>query len=120
MNDPDDQKAGKLTVIDGGKYPFRGRRRGPRPRSRQEIELDRRMHTAITHLTDPFGNVPDKRTYRIREGEGWPWRVLGRAVMGWYRRRVKRDQVKAVFRALETWVDDVYDGKLDRPEDRAA
>lgn len=113
------QKAGKLGVVRGGKYPFRGRRHGPRVRTQEELELDRRMHTAVTRLTDPMGNVPDKRTYRIREGHGWPWRVLGRAIIAWYRLRVPRHQVKDFIHTLDQWTDDVYDGKIDRPRNAA-
>lgn len=119
MEGEDGQKAGMLSVVRGGKYPFRGRRHGPRARTKEEMELDRRMHTAVARIADPLGNVPDKRTYRMREGHGWPWRVLARAIVAWYRLRVPRHQVKNVIRTLDDWTDEVYDGRFNR-DGRAA
>ena len=112
MNTDDGQKKGMFGVVRGGKCDLRGRRRGPRGRTYAEMELDRRMQTAFALLTGPDGNVPGKRAYRIREGDGFPWRVLGRAFVDFWQRRVRREQVKAIVQTLDQWTDDLYDDAL--------
>lgn len=85
-------------------------------RTKAEMTLDRRMQTRFALLTDPVGNVPGKRCYRIREGDGFPWRVLARAIVDLFRRDVPQEQVKALTLELHAWVDDLYEGTLERDD----
>lgn len=122
-----EQKKGKiLGVLRGGQSNIRGRRRGPRARSRRELELDRRLRERFAAITDQRGNVPGKPFYRIREGEQHPWRTWARLVVFAEAAGLSLDgkqQMHAAIREFAEWSADVLFGQsqvVEVPRDRAA
>lgn len=114
MSAVDIQKKGNLFLVqDDTPRPVRGARRlwkRPRILSRAELVLDRRMKTRFAAV-EP---VPSKSFYHIREGVGFPWRVLARHFVTAYRAGVSKQQVQAILREFQDWTDDLYNGQLER------
>lgn len=127
MDGDGEQKQGnRLGVVRGGKYVFRGRRRGPRLLTKSEHELDRRMQTAFARVTDVHGNVPGKPLYNIREGVQFPWRHSARLTVFIRSRPMSRSGKEAyldTIREFYNWareVLDVVDRSADQDLPRAA
>lgn len=108
------QKKGNMGVVRGDLYAT------PQPRATRvmtasEHRLESRMRTAFAQIHGADGTVPSKGIYKIRDGDGKPWRVLGRRFV---EMRQKRAPLEAAMRPLEElweWVvQDLYGDSPDR------
>ena len=70
--------------------------------------LDREMHTAFAQITGADGNVPSEAIYDIRRDRQHPWRVLARRLTEAHRADTPKEQVKAIVRVLDLFVDSLY------------
>jgi hypothetical protein len=82
--------------------------KGGKPRRIYGQWLDREMHTAFTQITGADGTVPSEAIYDIRRDRQHPWRVLARRLAEAHRADAPKEQVKAIVRVLDLFVDELY------------
>lgn len=107
-----------FSLIRGGQYPMRGRRRGRRTLTAAELVLDRDMHTAFVQLLTPTGQVPSIGVQRVREREQHPWRFLARRIIEAHATGVEHSKVRAILLAMLAWVDRLYATDVETTSER--
>ena len=92
-----------LKLIDGD-----GRRRVYG--SCKRFELDREMHSAFVQLAGEDGTVPSAGIYEVRRHRQHPWRFLARRIDEARAKNTPIQQVKAIVRVLDDYIDALYGG----------
>lgn len=70
--------------------------------------LDREMHTAFAQIAGKDGKVPSDAIYDIRRDRQHPWRVLARRIAEAHAAETPKEQVKAIVKVLDLFVDELY------------
>lgn len=98
------QKYGRMAVVDGGQFG----RKSMRPRTAKEIELDDRMRAAFERCRGRDGLVPSRAVQEIREGRQAPWRKNAVRVLEMVQEGVPTPDIKAaIVGEMEQWIDEV-------------